>query len=221
MAYGNPYEYESNSGFVPDKDGAQRDRGYGVTPPKKQTTAGTPSTGSYYNADGSKTYTYGAPTAAPAPAAPPPPGPGTMGADRPIDPSMGGIGKYIAGMMANPDPYERDIYKADYAQGIRNIDDSYNQQKTGIDEEMARRGIHDSTIAGGRLHDLNIGRRGAAVELQDRLAQNRARDYMGNALQVGQMGLGWGNQGLSQFNSQNDFLLALLSALGQGDFVGG
>lgn len=95
----------------------------------------------------------------------------------------------VMGGLQNPSSYGTEQVQQTYNRLGGQIDDQYAQQRTQADEEMARRGIYDSTIAGGRLHDLNIGQRSARTDLAARLAEEQARmaqqarnDSIGNAM---------------------------------------
>lgn len=50
------------------------------------------------------------------------------------------------------------------------IDDEYTQRERSLRNEMAQRGLADSTVYGGRMQDLNVGRRSAKADLGERLA---------------------------------------------------
>jgi hypothetical protein len=50
------------------------------------------------------------------------------------------------------------------------IDDDYDVREQRLREEMASRGLGDSTVYGGRMQDLNVGRRSAQEGLGERLA---------------------------------------------------
>lgn len=50
------------------------------------------------------------------------------------------------------------------------IDDQFNLKEQQLRDEMAARGLGDSTVYGGRMQDLNVGRRSAQSDLGERLA---------------------------------------------------
>lgn len=109
------------------------------------------------------------------PAPPPPPAPAGI-------PAVGGGGNpqiqaTLAKLMGQPTAYDNAAMMNEFKTGAQGIEDTYNKNKTATDEEMARRGIFDSTIAGGRLHDLNIGKRSAETQLMQDLATKRAGAY--------------------------------------------
>jgi hypothetical protein len=112
------------------------------------------------------------PTPTPIPAAPGGTG-GTSG--------MGGqLQSMLLQLMANPSSYDSDAMRREYEAGGRGIDDDFAMQQTLLKEEMARRGLSDSSIYGGRMADLNVGRRSAQTELQDRLLQKMADTRAGD-----------------------------------------
>lgn len=80
----------------------------------------------------------------------------------------------LQGLLANPTAYGTDAMQREYEAGARQIDDQFTLQQKALNEEMARRGLYDSSIAAGNLSDLNIGKRSAQVELMDRLLGKRA-----------------------------------------------
>lgn len=88
----------------------------------------------------------------------------------------------IQQLLANPDPYQNENFQREFRRGSEQIDDQYNAEAKAVNEEMARRGIYDSTIAGGRLHDTALGRRGALQDLMDRIAGQSAQSYAQNRL---------------------------------------
>lgn len=58
----------------------------------------------------------------------------------------------------------------------REIDEQYDQKQVGVNEEMARRGIFDSNIAGDRMRHTNLQRRDAKSQMGDRLLERLAED---------------------------------------------
>ena len=87
-------------------------------------------------------------------------------------PLRGTLQQQIANMLANPSSYGTEAVQRERERGARGIDDQYKQQETSLREELVRRGLgqaEEGTIGLGRLSDLNIGRRSAQVELEDRL----------------------------------------------------
>lgn len=112
--------------------------------------------------------------------------------------------------LQNPSAYDSDAVRASYEHLVGGIDDSYALQRQGVDEEMARRGIYDSTIAGGRMHDLNIGQRDARTQLAGGLIRDQAASHdagRSNAVNQGmQYGRDqYGNQlTTAQFNAQQE-----------------
>ncbi len=64
------------------------------------------------------------------------------------------------------------------------IDDQFNLEEQRLREDMARRGLADSTVYGGRMQDLNVSRRSAKSDLGERLALQDLERRQG---MVGQM----------------------------------
>jgi hypothetical protein len=90
----------------------------------------------------------------------------------------GGMGDDIMSMLRqllqNPTAYGSDAMRREFESGARGIDDDFKLRQKGLTEEMARRGLYDSSIAAGNMSDLNIGQRSAETELMDRLLSKRA-----------------------------------------------
>lgn len=100
--------------------------------------------------------------------------------------------------LASPSRYDAKAVQDAFAHLVGGIDDQYAQGKTAVDEEMARRGIYDSTIAGGRLHDLNIGRRSAQTQLAGDLIRDQAATYGSDRANAIAQAIGLGGQQFDQ-----------------------
>lgn len=96
-------------------------------------------------------------------------------------------------LLQKPSGWDSDLVQNMYGKMGGQIDDQFAQQDTAINEEMAKRGLYDSSIAAGRLKDSNIGRRDAKTNLADSLLQQMGMNY-GND-QARAAGLGAGYQG--------------------------
>ena len=103
-------------------------------------------------------------------------------------------------LLAKPSGWDSELVQNMYGKMGGQIDDQFAQQDTAINEEMAKRGLYDSSIAAGRLKDSNIGRRDAKTNLADSLLQQMGMNY-GND-QARAAGLGAGYQG-QQFGEQS------------------
>lgn len=82
--------------------------------------------------------------------------------------------KSVMDLLQNPSGYTTDVAKSTYDRLGGAIDDQYNVGNQRIDEEMARRGIPVSTIAGGRLFDSNVARKSAKEDLAGRILSDQA-----------------------------------------------
>lgn len=109
--------------------------------------------------------------------------------------------------LQNPNPYGAQDVKDQYNYLAGNIDDQYSLDQQKLGEEMARRGLGSSTIYGGRLQDLNIGKRSAKEALATDLAHNFAQNY--GSSQQGALGLG-NTLGTSAQNNQQSWLQQLM-----------
>lgn len=85
----------------------------------------------------------------------------------------------ISAAIANPSAYNSQLVRDIYGQLGQDIDDEFAQREVALREEMAGRGLSDSSIQGGRLADLNVGRRSARQGLANQLGQMVAQDYSG------------------------------------------
>jgi hypothetical protein len=82
--------------------------------------------------------------------------------------------KAVMDQLANPSGYTTDVAKSTFDRLGGAIDDQYNVDNQRIDEEMARRGIPVSTIAGGRLFDSNVARKSAKENLAGQILTDQA-----------------------------------------------
>ena len=78
--------------------------------------------------------------------------------------------------LRNPSGFDNAEVQRLYEQMGQGIDDRFRQEQTALEEQMAARGLSDSSILGGRLADLNVGRRSARTELANQLLTQRAQD---------------------------------------------
>ena len=145
----------------------------------------------------------------------------------------GDINAYLGQALNNPGGYSFDETKKLYERLGQNIDDDFSQRNVALREEMAARGLSDSSIQGGRLADLNVGRRSAQQDLLQGLGSQQAQALFGQqtgfldrllglrgqdqtaAYQQGQLGLGQGELNRGLMNDQDRLMLQLL---GVGDF---
>lgn len=87
---------------------------------------------------------------------------------------QGSIVDILRQLLANPTAYNQEAMQREYDTGARKIDDDYALRQKGVNEEMARRGLYDSSVAAGNLSDLNVGRRSAQEDLMNNLLMKRA-----------------------------------------------
>jgi hypothetical protein len=111
------------------------------------------------------------PTSAAGGAAPAAGTPATSGAPPQLNSS---ILQSVLGMLQNPSGFTSDAATSTYNRLGGAIDDQFNVDNQKIDEEMARRGIPVSTIAGGRLFDSNVARKSAKEDLAGQILTNQA-----------------------------------------------
>ncbi|MGN6205990.1 hypothetical protein [Humibacter sp.] len=120
--------------------------------------------------------------ARPAPPAPPP-APQFQPQQSAVDPALQ---QRVQGQLQSPNPYGSDAVQRSYNLLSQNIDDQYKLKERATNEEMARRGLYDSTKAVGALSDLNIGQRDAKTQLAQQLLDAQAQSegtYQNAAIQ--------------------------------------
>ena len=145
----------------------------------------------------------------------------------------GDINAYIGEALNNPGGYSFDETRKLYERLGQNIDDDFSQQERSLRNEMAARGLSDSSIYGGRMQDLNVGRRQARQDLLQTLGSQQAQALFGQqtgfldrllgvrgqdqtaAYQQGQLGISQAELNRGLMNDQDRLMLALL---GVGDF---
>lgn len=91
-------------------------------------------------------------------------------------PDTGGLREQLMAMLGNPNSaYGSEQVMSAYRSGARDIDDDFAMRQTRAREEMVARGLSDSSIAGGRYADLNVGQREAKTSLMDSLLREKAK----------------------------------------------
>lgn len=117
-------------------------------------------------------------------------------------------------LLNNPSPYGSKDVKDQYNWQAGNIDDQFALQRGSLGDEMAHRGLGNSSINAGRLNDLNIGQRSA----KESMGQDLAHQYASSLGQYQQGAINTGNQvGTSAQNNQQSWLQQLMG-YGQNAF---
>jgi len=120
----------------------------------------------------------------------------------------------ILDLLQKPSGWDSDLVQNMYNQQGAKIDDQYQAQDTAINEEMAKRGLYDSSIAGGRLKDSNLMKRDAKTNLADSLLQQMGMNYGSDQARAATLGAGYQGQqfgenttafGLNQGAQQQNF----------------
>ena len=119
-------------------------------------------------------------------------------------------------LLQNPSAYNDQAMQAQFARMSGQIDDQYKQKEVATREEMARRGLSDSSIAGGRLADLNVGKRSAQTELAAQIAEQAANRYTSDRVAAMNAALGVNAQDIqqNQFGQQMGLNYAQLAQSG-------
>lgn len=100
-----------------------------------------------------------------------------------VDPALQG---QVQHQLQSPNPYGSEAVQRTYGLLSQNIDDQYTQAQRATNEQMAQRGLYDSTKAVGALSDLNIGQRDAKTQLANQLLDAQAQSegqYQNAAIQ--------------------------------------
>jgi hypothetical protein len=115
----------------------------------------------------------------------------------------------ILNMIRNPTAHYDAGFDQRLGREASKIDDDFKGRETLLREDLSRRGLSDSSIYGGRLHDLSIGRRSAQEDLVGRLSDERSRLADENLARA--LGLGFNVE-----QGQRGYELDLLRLLGLG-----
>lgn len=125
------------------------------------------------------------------------------------------IGNQVQGllskMIATPTAYDDNVIKAQRDAAVSGLNQQAKQSQDLVNEEMARRGVWASSVAGGRLGDIEVNRLNALKDLEASFLGNRAA-----AMDAGQRaaaGLGM-QYDQSQFQNQLGAFNANLNARG-------
>lgn len=114
-----------------------------------------------------------------------PPASGTP-APAPQNPILQQLGQTLAGRGTTPSRFDTDLYKRLRDQALGDLEADFGARRQMLDEEMARRGLYSSSLAGGRLGDLegqyararggietDLLARAAETQMQDRIARDQ------------------------------------------------
>lgn len=82
----------------------------------------------------------------------------------------------VARPAPQPLPPRQQAVQQSFNRMSREIDEQYDGQQKSVNEEMARRGLYDSNIAGDRMNYTNLQRRDAKSQMGDRLLERLAED---------------------------------------------
>lgn len=114
--------------------------------------------------------------------------------------------------LANPSAYNAPQVQQTFEMLNRQLGQGYDVERQKINEEMAKRGIYFSSIAGGRLGDLATNQANAQRDLATQLATQAAQTYGSDRANAIQSGLNVGQQG---FGNQLAAYNANLTGAGQ------
>lgn len=114
-----------------------------------------------------------------------------------------GIYGQIMSSLANPSAYGADEAQKTFDRLNSRLSEGYDVERQKIKEEMARRGLSDSTIYGGRLGDVAIQQGRAQSDLAEQIAEQQALRAQQDRASAIQQALGY--QGLLNDQGQQDF----------------
>lgn len=125
----------------------------------------------------------------------------------------------LAGQLQNPSSFNSDAVQSMFSRLSGQIDDEYTQKDRYLQEDMAKRGLAESSIRGGRMADLNVEKRSAKTELADRLLERMAQTGSADTRAAIQQAMGYdesqfgrglqshqANLGTNQQNFQQDLV---------------
>lgn len=103
----------------------------------------------------------------------------------------------LAGLQ-NPSAYNSDVVKGTYDMLNQQLLKGYDVQRQQLNEEMARRGLSASSVAGGRLGDLASNQARAQSDLAQGLLTQQAQTYGSDRASALNAALGYGGQQFQQ-----------------------
>lgn len=117
---------------------------------------------------------------------------GSGGYSNPLDPQIQAV---LEGQLANPSRYDMPLVRDTFDMLNRQLSEGYNTQANQVDEEMASRGLYNSTTAGGRLGDLRTNQARAQADMAQNLLMDQARTYSGDLNAATGAGMDFGRYG--------------------------
>lgn len=106
----------------------------------------------------------------------------------------------ISDELANPSSFNLPQVQQAYKYLSGNIDDQFSQSQAKLEEDMAQRGLSDSSIRGGRLSDLNVANKSAHEQLGNQLLYQQALTGGQDRSNAIAQAMGYGNQMFGQAN---------------------
>jgi hypothetical protein len=103
-----------------------------------------------------------------------------------------GVEKLIGESLARPSAYDSDQAVETFNRLNSQLSEGFGVERQRIAEEMARRGVGDSTIHGGRLGDVAIQQARAQSDLAGQIATQQAQQYQSDRASALQQALGYG-----------------------------
>jgi len=99
------------------------------------------------------------------------------------------VAQLLQQMIANPTAYDDSVIQAQRAAGMGRLDQQSAMDKARLDEEMAGRGLFSSTIAQGRLGDIDINRTNAIADMEAGFLRDRASSMDAGRRAAAELGL--------------------------------
>lgn len=121
-----------------------------------------------------------------------------------------GLQSSIMALLGKPSAYDSQVAQQTFDRMKGDVDAAYNVDQQKIREEMASRGLGDSTIYGGRLGDLSIQHGHDLTNLASQIAEDQAKSSGQDRINAITTALGFQGQ------QQNSAQQALQNLLGYG-----
>lgn len=137
-----------------------------------------------------------APAPAPAPAAQPQPSQGYQG--------NSAVSALLQQMIAQPTAYDDSVIQAQRTAGMGRLEQQGAMDKARLDEEMAGRGLFSSTIAQGRLGDIDINRTNAMADMEAGFLKDRASAMDAGRRSAAELGLSADRNAFDQWQGQEE-----------------
>ncbi len=115
-------------------------------------------------------------------------------------PMAGGLQNALMALLQNPSRYDQNAATKTFDMLNSRLSDQFTNARSGLEAEMARRGLLSSTVYGSKLGDLGGQQARAQSDLATSIATDQAKGYTGDLMAAIQGALGYNQQQLGQQN---------------------